>query len=65
MPSLMNQNLQDAKKKVIALKKLKKTLLGRDYWAVHHTNQNLQDAKPRSKHTGEDVIYGMRGLIRT
>ena len=24
-----------------------------------------QDAKPRSKHSGEDAIYGMGGLIRT
>jgi len=24
-----------------------------------------QDAKTQSKHSGEDVIYGMGGLIRT
>ena len=24
-----------------------------------------QDAKTRSEHSGEDVIYGMGGLIRT
>ena len=27
--------------------------------------RGIQDAKTRSKHSGEDVIYGMGGLIRT
>ena len=27
--------------------------------------KNKQDVKTRSKHSGEDVIYGMGGLIRT
>ncbi len=30
-----------------------------------HEPKFKQDAKPRSKHNGEDVIYGMGGLIRT
>jgi hypothetical protein len=32
---------------------------------LSHEPKFKQDAKPRSKHSGEDAIYGMGGLIRT
>jgi hypothetical protein len=33
--------------------------------ALSHEAKFKQDVKTRSKHSGEDVTYGMGGLIRT
>ena len=33
--------------------------------APSHEAKFKKDVKTRSKHTGEDAIYGMGGLIRT
>ena len=33
--------------------------------ALSYEPKFKQDVKTRSKHSGEDVIYGMSGLIRT
>jgi hypothetical protein len=35
------------------------------YIRMSHEAKFKQDAKPPSKHSGEDAIYGMGGLIRT
>ena len=32
---------------------------------LSHEEKFKQDVKTRSKHSGEDVIYGMGGFIRT
>ena len=69
MPSLTNQNLNRAQNhETNALKKKGhfKDVTRGDPWAhPSHEAKFKQDAKPRSKHSGEDVIYGMGGLIRT
>ena len=68
--SLVKQNLNRTQKyKVIALKKIKDIFRGRykggPLGTLSHEAKFKQDVKPRSKHSGEDVIYGMGGLIRT
>ena len=67
MPSLTNQNLNRTQKyKVIALQKNKKTHFkdvtrGGALGALSREAKCKQDAKTQSKHSGEDVIYGMGG----
>ncbi len=69
MPSLTKQNLNRTQNhEVIALKKIKMTFLRTlqgALGALSHESKFKQDVKTRSKHSGEDVIYGMGGLIRT
>ena len=70
MPSLVKQNLNRTQKyKGIALKKIKGHFEGRykvgALGALTHEAKFKQDVKTRSKHSSEDVIYGMGGLIRT
>ena len=71
MPSLVKQNLNRTQTyKVIALKTNKKDIFegrykGGPLGALSRKAKFKQDVKTRSKHSGEDVIYGMGGLIRT
>jgi hypothetical protein len=68
VPSLTNQNLNRTQKyKVIALKKIKKssrTLQGGTLGGPSHEPKFKQDAKPRSKHSGEDVINNMSSFVK-
>jgi len=55
---------------VIALKKNKKDIFegrykGGPLCGLSREANFKQDVKTRSKHSSEDVIYGMGGLIRT
>ncbi len=61
---------QDAKPRRDCFKKNKKDILrtvqgGGGLCGLSHEAKIKKDVKTRSKHSGEDVIYGMGGLIRT